>query len=255
MIELNQTLLRWFDHWLKDTDTGIMDGPPVSVFTLGENRWQSLADWPPPKMQLVNWYLHSGGALSPVPPGEEPPDTYTYDPADPVPTLGGNNLIIDMGVQDQRPVEDRADVLVYTSAVLTEPLEITGPITVELWASSSAVDTDFTAKLVDVRPDGYAMNLQDGIIRARYRDSASDPKPMEPNTPYRFVIDLWATSNVFEPGHRVRLEISSSNFPRFDRNLNTGQAFGEGSVGIAAAQTIFHQTDRPSCVVLPILGP
>jgi putative CocE/NonD family hydrolase len=262
LIDLNQTLLRWFDHWLKDVDNGVMDEPPVTVFTLGENRWQSLADWPPPAMHQVRWYLHSetganslggDGTLSMVPPADERPDTFTYDPADPVPSLGGNNLIIDMGVQDQRPVEERSDVLVFTSEPLTRPLEITGPVSVELWAASSAVDTDFTAKLIDVRPDGYAMNLLDGIIRARYRDSASEPVPMEPGKPYRFTVDLWNTSNVFLPGHRIRLEVSSSNFPRFDRNLNTGAAFGEGSSGVAASQTVFHQADRPSCVVLPVI--
>lgn len=262
LIDLNQTLLRWFDHWLKDIDNGIMDEPPVSVFTLGENRWQSLPDWPPPAMRPVRWYLHSeghaasvhgDGTLSMVPPGEELADGFVYDPADPVPTLGGNNLIIDMGVQDQRPVEERADVLVFTSEPLTQPLEITGPVTVTLWAASDVVDTDFTAKLVDVRPDGYAMNLLDGMIRARYRDSASDPKMMEPGEPYCFQIDLWATSNLFLPGHRIRLEVSSSNFPRFDRNLNTGAAFGEGAVGVAAHQRVFHQGDQASFVTLPVI--
>jgi putative CocE/NonD family hydrolase len=261
-IDLNETLLRWFDHWLKDLDTGIMDEPPVSVFTLGENRWQSFSDWPPPAMRQLRWYLHSDagansiqgdGALSTVPPTDERADRFTYDPDDPVPTLGGNNLIIDMGVKDQRPVENRADVLVYTSEPLDRPLEITGPVTVELWAASTAVDTDFTAKLIDVRPDGYAMNLLDGIIRARYRNSAAEPEPLVPGEAYRFEIDLWATSNVFLPGHRIRLEISSSNFPRFDRNLNTGETFGRGRSGVTADQTVYHDTDRPSAVVLPVL--
>ena len=148
---------------------------------------------------------------------------------------------------------ERPDVLVFTSEPLQAPLEITGPVRVELWASSSAVDTDFTAKLVDVRPDGYAMNLLDGIIRARYRNSASSPEPMEPGRPYRFEIDLWATSNVFLPGHRIRLEISSSNFPRFDRNLNTGAPFGEGAAGVVARQEVFHDRLRPSAVVLPVI--
>jgi putative CocE/NonD family hydrolase len=150
-------------------------------------------------------------------------------------------------------VEQRRDVLVFTSEPIDRPIEITGPVSVELWASSSAVDTDFTAKLVDVHPDGYAMNLLDGIIRARYRDSASRPEPMEPGQPYRFTIDLWSTSNVFLPGHRIRLEVSSSNFPRFDRNLNTGQPFGQGAAGVTAHQTVFHQADRPSAVVLPVI--
>jgi uncharacterized protein len=262
LIDLNQTLLRWFDHWLKDLDNGVMDEPPVTVFTLGENRWQQLSDWPPPSMRAGRWFLHSDGSansahgdgvLSTVPPGLEPADTFDYDPANPVPTMGGNNLIIDMGVRDQRAVEERPDVLVFTSEPMERPLEITGPVSVELWATSTAVDTDFTAKLVDVHPDGYAMNLLDGIIRARYRDSATKPEPMEPGEPYRFTIDLWATSNVFLPGHRIRLEIASSNFPRFDRNLNTGQPFGEGAVGITAHQTIYHTAERPSAVILPVI--
>jgi putative CocE/NonD family hydrolase len=170
-----------------------------------------------------------------------------------VPSLGGNNLAIDMGVQDQRPVEERPDVLIYTSEPLDQPLEITGPVTVALWAASSAVDTDFTAKLIDVHPNGHAQNLLDGIIRARYRESASAPRMMEAGKPYLFTIDLWATSNVFLPGHRIRLEISSSNFPRFDRNLNTGERFGEGTKGIPARQTIFHQSEMASHLLLPVM--
>ena len=187
------------------------------------------------------------------PGGGERADEYIYDPNDPVPSLGGNNLAIDMGVQDQRPVEERKDVLVYTSEPLEQPLEITGPVSVALWASSSAVDTDFTAKLVDVHQDGYAQNLVDGMIRARYRESSSAPRLMEAGRPYRFTIDLWATSNVFLPGHRIRLEISSSNFPHFDRNLNTGEAFGEGTKGIPAKQMVFHQQEMATHVLLPVI--
>ena len=262
LIDLSATLLRWFDYWLKDVDNGIMDEPPVSIFTLGENRWQQLSDWPPPNIRQVRYFLHSdggantlngNGSLSTVPPGQEQADGYVYDPDNPTPSLGGNNLTVDMGVQDQRPVEERRDVLVYTSAPLTQVLEITGPVSVTLWAASSAVDTDFTAKLVDVHPDGYAQNLLNGIIRARYRDSATTPELMEANKPYQFAIDLWATSNVFLPGHRLRLEISSSHFPEFDRNLNTGEPFGEGTQGVAAQQTVFHQEDRASFVLLPVI--
>ena len=262
LIDLNETLLRWFDYWLKDVDNGMMDEPPVSVFTLGENRWQHLSDWPPPNLRQVRYFLHSGGEantrngdgiLSTVPPSQEQTDSYIYDPGNPAPSLGGNNLTVDMGVQDQRPVEERNDVLVYTSEALSQPLEITGPATVTLWASSSAVDTDFTAKLIDVHPDGYAQNLLNGIIRARYRDSATTPELMEAGKPYEFTIDLWATSNVFSPGHRIRLEISSSHFPEFDRNLNTGEPFGEGTQGVLAQQTVFHQEDRASYVLLPII--
>lgn len=262
LIDLGETLLRWFDYWLKDVENGIIEEPPVTIFTMGENRWRQLSDWPPPNMRQVRYFLHGrngangiggDGALSTAPPEAEPADNYVYDPDDPAPTLGGDNLALDMGVLDQRPVEERRDVLVYTSEPLERPLEITGPVTVSLWASSSAVDTDFTAKLIDVHPDGYARNLVDGIIRARYRGSASEPKLMEPGTPYRFTIDLWATSNVFLPGHRIRLEISSSNFPRFDRNLNTGEPFGEGTRMIEARQTVFHQEDMASHVLLPVI--
>ena len=239
-----------------------MEEPPVTIFTLGENRWQKLSDWPPPKMQQVRYFLHShdgantlagDGALSTVPPDAEPPDSYVYDPDNPVPSLGGNNLAIDIGVQDQRPVEQRADVLVYTSEPFEQPVEITGPVSVAVWAASSAVDTDFTAKLIDVHPDGYAQNLLDGIIRARYRESASEPKLMEAGKPYLFTIDLWATSNVFRPGHRIRLELSSSNFPRFDRNLNSGEPFGAGTKGMPARQTVFHQGGMPSHLLLPVI--
>jgi uncharacterized protein len=262
LVDLHQTELRWFDYWLKDVDTGILSEPPVSIFTMGENRWQTLPDWPPPHAHHVRYYLHSGGnagsldgdgRLSTVPPGDEPVDAYTYDPAAPVPTLGGSNLAIPLGVADQRPAERRPDVLVFTSEPLAHPLEVTGPITVTLWASSSARDTDFTAKLVDVAPDGYAKNLLDGIIRARYRESASRPSPIEPGRPYRFTIDLWATSNVFLAGHRIRVEISSSNFPRFDRNLNTGARFGEGAEMQKAQQTVFHRNDMASFILLPII--
>jgi putative CocE/NonD family hydrolase len=158
-----------------------------------------------------------------------------------------------MGVQDQRQVETRQDVLVYTSAPVPAPLEVTGPLVVKLFASSSAVDTDFTAKLVDVWPDGHAQNLADGILRARYRASRMRPAFLIPDQVYELTIDLWATSHVFLPGHRVRLEISSSNFPRFDRNLNTGEDQATGSRGQVAAQTVFHDQHYPSHILLPMI--
>jgi len=262
LIDLHQLQLRWFDYWLKDIDTGVMDEPPVSVFTMGENRWETFDAWPPPKVRSVRWFLHSSGeantvtgdgTLSTVPPGGEASDRFTYDPSNPVPTLGGNNLSIPLGVKDQRPVENRPDVLVFTAEAQVAPMQVTGPITVELWASSSTVDTDFTAKLVDVHPDGYAQNLADGVIRARYRNSSRHPEPMAPGTPYRFTIDLWATSHVFLPGHRLRLEISSSNFPRFDANPNTGEPFGDATDAITANQTVFHQPGMESFILLPVM--
>jgi len=158
-----------------------------------------------------------------------------------------------MGVQDQRPVEARDDVLVYTSPVTSDALEVTGPVTVTLYAASSAPDTDFTAKLVDVRPDGYAQNLADGIVRARYRDSRTAPALLTPGAVSKFTIDLWATSHVFLPGHRIRVEISSSNFPRFDRNLNTGEDPATGTRFQTARQTIFHDPRYPSHIALPVI--
>jgi putative CocE/NonD family hydrolase len=197
--------------------------------------------------------LKGNGALSPEAPVDEPADHYRYDPADPAPTCGGNTLIIPVGVKDQREVERRQDVLVYTGAPLEKAMEVTGPIKVVLYASSSAPDTDFTAKLVDVRPDGYAQNLADGILRARYRESASTPKLLQRDEVCEFTIDLWATSHVFLPGHCVRVEISSSNFPRFDRNLNTGGDQATGATFQTAEQSVFHNARYRSHILLPII--
>ena len=261
-IELHEYLLRWFDHWLRDRDTGIMEEPPVRLFVMGENRWRNEQEWPLARTEYTRFYLHSdgsansrhgSGSLSEAPPADEPSDSYVYDPGHPVPTQRGNTLIIPYGIADQRAVEERQDVLVYTSDPLDRDLEITGPISVTLFASSSAVDTDFTAKLVDVRPDGYAQNLQDGMIRARYRDSASNPSPIVPGRIYEYAIDLWATSHLLRAGHRLRVEISSSNFPRFDRNPNTGAPLGHGTEHLPARQQIHHSPDHPSHVVLPVI--
>jgi putative CocE/NonD family hydrolase len=261
-IELHETQLRWFDYWLKGIDTDILTEPPVKIFVMGENIWRNEEAWPLARTRYTPYYLHSQGKanslrgdghLSPAAPGEEPPDRFVYDPNDPVPTCGGNTLIISMGVQDQRRAEERQDVLVYTSEPLTTPLEITGPLTVQLYAATSASDTDFTAKLVDVRPDGYAQNLADGIIRARYRQSRTRPTLLTPAQVYQFTIDLWATSHVFLRGHCLRVEISSSNFPRFDRNLNTGENQATSSRMQTATQTVFHEQRYPSHILLPVI--
>ena len=261
-IELHEHLLRWFDFWLKDVQTGIMDEPPVSIFVMGENRWRSENEWPLARTHYTRYYLHAdtpantrhgGGALSTAPPGEESPDSFVYDPGDPAPTNRGSTLIIPQGVADQRVVEDRQDVLVYTSDVLERDLEITGPVSVRLFASSTAVDTDFTAKLMDVRPDGYAHNLQDGIVRARYRTSAAEPSLIEPGRVYEFEIDLWSVSHLVKSGHQLRVEISSSNFPRFDRNPNTGAPIGQDDRLETARQTVFHSSDHPSHIILPVI--
>ena len=261
-IELHEHMLRWYEYWLKDIQTGVMEEPPVSIFVMGENRWRAENEWPLARTHYTRYYFHAdapantrsgAGTLSTAPPGDEPADSYVYDPDDPAPTLRGSTLIMPHGVQDQRSVEDRQDVLVYTSDPLERDLEITGPIKVRLFAASTAVDTDFTAKLVDVRPDGYAHNLQDGIIRARYRTSAAQPSLIEPGRVYEYEIDLWSTSHVVKAGHCLRVEISSSNFPRFDRNPNTGAPFGQDSRMETAHQTVHHSTDHSSHIVLPVI--
>jgi uncharacterized protein len=261
-IEIHEIELRWFDHWLKGIDTGLMREPPVNIFVMGDNVWREEQAWPLARTQYTSFYFHSQGSahslhgdgrLSLEGPSQEPPDTYIYDPRNPVPTRGGNTLVIPMGVYDQRPLEERRDVLCYTSEPLTHALDITGPITVKLYAASSAPDTDFTAKLVDVRPDGYVQNLADGIIRARYRESRANPSPIMPDMVYEYTIDLWSTSMVFHPGHRLRVEIASANFPRFDRNPNTGHPLFSDAELQSATQTIFHDAVRPSHIVLPVI--
>ncbi len=258
--------LRWFDYWLKGIDNGIMNEAPIKLFIMGANYWRDEYEWPLAQTQYVNYYFHSSGranslsgdgTLSTTLPEDEPPDRYTYNPDNPVPTLGGNNCcspnIVAWGAYDQRPAERRNDVLVYTTPPLTEDIEVTGPIFVKLYASSSTSDTDFTAKLVDVFPDGYAMNLCDGIIRARYRESFEEAKLMEFGTVYEFTIDCWVTGNVFKAGHRIRVDISSSNFPRFDRNPNTGHEFGMDSELSIAEQTVYHNRNYPSHIILPVI--
>jgi putative CocE/NonD family hydrolase len=261
-MDLHDIQLRWFDYWLKGIDSGVMEEPPIRLFVMGINQWRDEYEWPLARTRYTPYYLHShgkanslhgDGTLSPDVPGEEPADHYRYDPADPVPTCGGNTLMIPVGVKDQREVETRPDVLVYTGDPLEKPLEVTGPLQVVLYASSSAPDTDFTAKLVDVRPDGYAQNIADGILRARYHESFSTPKLLSKDEVYEFTIDLWATSHVFLPGHRLRVEISSSNFPRFDRNLNTGGDQATGTHFQVAEQAIFHNQQFRSHILLPVI--
>ncbi len=257
----------WLERRLKGVDNGLDRRPRVELFVMGENRWRWLDGWPPPEAASMKWYLGGGGtaatekdgALSPTPPGnEEPPDRFTYDPADPVPTRGGALPGATPGLRpgpfDQREIEARPDVLVYTSAPLQEDLTVIGPVEVVLYAASSARDTDFTAKLVDVQPDGRAYNLADGIVRARYRESTERPSLLEPNREYRYRIDLVATANVFRRGHRIRVEISSSNFPRFSRNPNTGSNVAGDTALVKARQTVYHDRTRPSHLLLSVLA-
>ena len=258
--------LRWFDHWLNDAANGIIEEAPVRIFVMGDDVWRDEQEWPLARAVETKYYLHSGGKanskhgdgiLSTDMPQSEAADVFLYNPADPVPTTGGalccNPYFAANGAYDQNEVEERQDVLVYSTPPLAQDVEVTGPVTVTLWASTSATDTDFTAKLVDVCEDGCARNLTDGIIRARYRDSMSNPTLLEPGQAYRYEIDLWATSNVFKAGHQIRLEISSSNFPRFDRNTNTGNIIAEDTELRPALQTVFHDGQQASHVNLSIV--
>lgn len=268
-LNLRNVYLRWQDRWLKGLDNGVDREPPISIFVMGENYWRHENEWPLARTQYTRYYLHSNGkansasgdgTLSTARPAREATDKFTYDPADPAPTLGGNLLdclmclSVAQGPVNQAKAEARADVLVYTTPALSEPVEVTGPLKVTLYASTSALDTDWTAKLVDVHPDGYVQNIQDGIIRARYRQGKEAPASLlEAGKVYEYEIDLWATSNTFLPGHRIRLEISSSNFPRFDRNLNTGEDPMTGTRMEKAQQTVYHSKQYPSHILLPII--
>lgn len=259
--------IRWFDQWLKGINTGILDEAPVKIFVMGANVWRDEQAWPLERAVETRYYLHSNGhantlhgdgTLSTAAAEVEEPDQYSYDPANPVPTRGGATRMADEfrpGPYDQRTIESRDDVLVYSTAPLERAVEVTGPIKVHLWAISSAPDTDFVARLVDVHPDGYAQNLTDGIIRARYRnfEHGEQPSLIESGRAYEYEIDLWSTSNLFKQGHRIRLDITSSSFPRWDRNPNTGHDFGADSELVVAKQTILHDAEHPSYVLLPII--
>lgn len=267
LIDLVGIQIKWFDYWLKGVDNGIASEPPVRIFVMGDNVWRTENEWPLERTQYTKYYLHSNGransskgdgALSTEELGDELPDTYEYDPKNPVPTKGGCtlgklSLPSFAGAHDQSAIELRNDVLVYTTPPLEADLEVTGPLKVKLFASSSATDTDFTAKLVDVWPDGRAYNLADGIIRARYRESLEEQVLIEPDKVYEYTINLWATSKVFKAGHCIRVEIGSSNFPRFDRNPNTGHPFGQDAELNSAIQRVFHDSRRPSHITLPVI--
>jgi putative CocE/NonD family hydrolase len=258
--------LDWYDYLFKGAQNEFAQ-KPVTIFVMGLNQWRQEDDWPLARAKNTKYFLHSQGAansaggngsLSTKAPNSEPPDHYVYDPANPVPTIGGplccDPAHLKPGARDQRPAETRADVLVYSTRAFPEDVEVTGPVNVELYVESSALDTDFTAKLVDVGPDGFARNLTDGIIRARYRDSREKAELLKPGEVYKLTIDLWSTSNVFLKGHALRLEISSSNFPRFDRNLNTAESPESGQQFISATNVIFHDHKHPSALILPIVA-
>jgi uncharacterized protein len=258
-ISLVDLELQWFDRHLRDR-VEAWTAPPVQIFVMGPNSWRGENEWPLARTQYTRYYLHSGGhanslhgdgRLSCEPPAAEPPDRYRYEPDDPVPSCGGRT--VGGGVADQRGNQQRADVLVYTSGPVQHDTELTGPIEVELHASSTAHDTDFIAVLSDVRPDGYAHNLAEGIVRARFRESYEYPTPLEPGAIYMFHIQLWNVSHVVRAGHRIRVHITSSDFPRWERNVGSGAPSGTDVHTVGADQSIWHDAKRPSCVVLPII--
>jgi len=251
--DFNEIRLPWFDYWLKGVQNGVMDEPPVQLFVMGENQWRTFDDYPVPGTRYEPWYLHEGGLLDRLAPqGAERADSYLYDPLDPVPTRGGCTLNIDGGAYDQRPIEGRC--LVYTSRPLERDLTIIGDVKCVLHALSSAPDTDWVVRLTDVEPDGFSRLLCDGILRARYRGSQVQPALLTPNQIYEFVVDLWATANSFKAGHCIRVAVTSSSFPRFDRNLNTGGTFAREAVGQVALNSVFHDVMRPSHIVLPVVA-
>ncbi len=265
VLDNTNTTLKWFDYTLKGIKNEFATGAPVRLFIMGTNVWRDEQEFPLARTRYTKYYLHSSkgansiggdGSLSVALPGVEKQDQFTYDPQNPVPTIGGRLCCggaIPPGPADQRANETRPDVLVFSTPVLTEDTEVTGYVSVELYASTSAVDTDFTALLVDVDESGYARFLTDGIVRARYRESTKEASAITPGKIYKYTIDLWATANVFKAGHRIRLYISSSNFPRFNRNMNTGEDNTGASRSLKAQQTIFHDREHSSVLILPVI--
>jgi hypothetical protein len=260
--------LDWYDYLFLGKQNQFAGDTPVRIFVMGKDEWRDEKAWPLERAETRKYFLHSSGnansivgdgALSVVTSRTDGADSYVYDPANPVPTVGGplccDRVHITVGPQNQQQVELRKDVLVYSTPPLDQDVEVTGPITLDLYASSSATDTDFTGKLVDVAPDGTAINLTEGILRARFRQSTkSMPVPIKPGEVYEYKIDLWSTSNVFLKGHKIRLEVTSSNFPRFDRNLNTGKDTATDATMVKATNTIYHDQQHPSSLILPVVA-
>jgi putative CocE/NonD family hydrolase len=259
--------LRWYDSRLRGIDNGLDREPPVKLFLMGRNEWVLENEYPLARTNYRPMYFTGGKANTDKgdgrltwdkPSGPSAADRFRYDPNDPVPSVGGNNCCgtpTAAGPRDQRKIEGRQDVLIYTSDVLQEEMEVTGPVKVVLYASSDAVDTDFVARLVDVHPDGTTYNMAEGMLRARYRESVSRPSLLQPGQVYRFEIDLVGTSVAFLKGHRMRVHVTSSHFPQFDRNPNTGAKFGATKEVRVALQTVYHDPERASHILLPVIPP
>ena len=245
----------FFDRYLRDVDNGFGRDGNVELFTIGRNAWRCETSWPPHAMVATPLYLRAGGGLDfRAPEAAEEPDTYRYDPSDPVDeSVGRNCWALCTALGDRRRFDGRTDILSYVSEPLGTDLELTGPVTATLYAATTARDTDFTVALCDVFTDGTVNPIQDGIVRARYRNGMDDPSPIEPGRVHAYEVDLFATSYVVAAGHRIRVDVSSSCFDRYDRNPNTGLAFGQSPVTVVAEQAIHHSPAAPSCVRLPIV--
>ncbi|OHB78720.1 MAG: hypothetical protein A2V98_07250 [Planctomycetes bacterium RBG_16_64_12] len=257
--------LRWYDYWLKGIQNGIDREPPIKIYVMGAETWRDEREWPLARTKFTKLYLDSqgransaggDGTLSASSGAEDSPaDRFVYDPDNPVYTLGGQISTHDdvRGPKDRRSVQERDDVLVYTTGPLDQDLEVTGPVELKLYFASSAVDTDFTATLSDVHPDGKAIHICEGIRGVTFRESLEEPTPIEPGKIYELWISLWETSMVFGGGHRIRMEVSSSNFPRYARNQNTGLPLGSSALVKKAQQTIYHDARHPSHLILPVI--
>ncbi|MFF0458584.1 CocE/NonD family hydrolase [Nocardia africana] len=262
-IDLTESLIglqfKWFDRWLRGTDSETFETPRVWLFVQGANLWRHFEDWPVPGATPTTWYLGPGGRLGSVaPPSECPPDTYFYDPSDPCPTRGGASLLLParypIGPVDQLPVLQRRDVVSFTSEPLDIDLEVIGTPIVTVYASTSAPDTDWVVKLCDVHPDGRSVSVTDGVLRARYRRGLHTPALVQPGAVERYNIELDPTAMMFRSGHRLQVIITSSDFPRYDRNPNTGEISVDSKEFTPALQQIFHDASHPSKLVLPIIG-
>jgi hypothetical protein len=257
----------WFDVFLKGEKTALLDTlPKVRYFTMGLNRWQTSDTWPPKGAESLTYFLDSGGnanslagdgKLTTRAPKTDKPDNFSYDPMNPVPSYGGNVCCTGNAVQggsfDQQKMEERKDILVYTSEPLKEGVEVSGPVELTLYVSSDVKDTDFTLKLVDVYPDGRAFNLDESIQRVRYREGYDKQVFMEQGKVYKVVVGPLTTSNFFDAGHRIRIEVSSSNFPRFDRNMNTGGKNYDEAQGVVARNTVHHSAKYPATLKLTVV--
>jgi putative CocE/NonD family hydrolase len=262
-----EKIVRWLDHYVQARANDAEADPPVDFFLMGANEWRTAATWPSVGVPPLTYYLHSQGSanssggdglLAILAGTNEPADQYTYDPGNPVPTVGGATCcdpkLLAWGPMDQHTIETRQDVLVFSSAALASPVSAIGAVEMHLYASSSARDTDWSARLTDVSPDGRSVKITDGVLRARFRNSFSREELLRPGETYEFVVPLAPTAHVFAAGHRIRLDLTSSDFPRYTRNTNTGNVPELDDHWVPAQQRVFHDARRPSRIIFNLGG-